>query len=195
MLGLLTPTDPLWVQAADRDLDTLLSDHAHCELKAAQSALSLLGRFSGEAPELIAPLVALGREETAHFDLVASWIVARGGTIGLPSNDDYVRALRRSSSRDHHDGYPPLLDRLLVSALIEGRSCERFRLLSEHLKSVELRAFYRDLMASEARHFALFIELAKGRFGADDVRSRFTALAGREAEVASRLPLGPQVHG
>jgi len=195
MLGLLTPTDPRWAQTADRDLDALLSDHAHCELKAAQSALSLLGRFSGEVPELIAPLVALAREETAHFDLVATRIVARGGIIGLPSNDDYVRTLRKSASRDQHDGYPPLLDRLLVAALIEGRSCERFRLLSEHLSSAELRGFYRDLMASEARHFALFCELAKGRFGADDVRSRFTTLANREAEVASRLPLGPQVHG
>jgi tRNA-(ms[2]io[6]A)-hydroxylase len=88
-----------------------------------------------------------------------------------------------------------LLDRLLVSALIEGRSCERFRLLSDHLATVDLRAFYRDLMASEARHFTLFTELAKGRFGVDDVRSRFATLAGREAAVASRLPLGPQVHG
>lgn len=195
MLGLLTPTDPLWVQAADRDLDTLLSDHAHCELKAAQTALSLLGRFSGEAPELIGPLVALAREETAHFDLVVAQVAARGRTIGLPSNDDYVRSLRGAASRDHHDGVPALLDRLLVSALIEGRSCERFRVLSEHLTSSGLRTFYRDLMASEARHFTMFIELAKGRFGADDVRSRFATLAGREAEVASRLPLGPQVHG
>ncbi len=195
MLGLLTPTDPSWVQAAGRDLDGLLSDHAHCELKAAQSALSMLGRFSGEAPELIAPLTALGREETAHFDLVASRIRQRGGAIGLPSNDDYVRALRAAASRDHHDGYPVLLDRLLVSALIEGRSCERFRLLSDGLDIADLRSFYRDLMASEAKHFTLFTELAKGRFGVDDVRSRFTTLATREAEVASRLPLGPQVHG
>jgi tRNA-(ms[2]io[6]A)-hydroxylase len=195
MLGLLTPTDPSWVQAAGGDLDRLLSDHAHCELKAAQSALSLLGRFSGEAPELIGPLAALGREETAHFDLVASRIQQRGGVIGLPSNDDYVRALRAAASRDHHDGYPVLLDRLLVSALIEGRSCERFRLLSDGLPTLELRTFYRDLMASEAKHFTLFTELAKGRFGVDDVRSRFTTLATREAEVASRLPLGPQVHG
>jgi tRNA-(ms[2]io[6]A)-hydroxylase len=195
MLGLMSPTDPSWVVAADRDLDTLLSDHAHCELKAAQSALSLLGRFGGEVPELVAPLVALAREETAHFDAVVERLVQRNGVLGLPSNDDYVRALRASASANHHDGYPALLDRLLVSALIEGRSCERFRLLSEGLASVELRRFYRDLMASEARHFTLFTELAKGRFGADDVRSRFTTLATREAEVASRLPLGPQVHG
>lgn len=191
----MTPTDPSWVRTAEADVDALLSDHAHCELKAAQSALSLLGRFSGEAPELIAPLVALAREETAHFDLVVQRICERGGAVGLPSNDDYVRALRAAASRDHHDGFPVLLDRLLVASLIEGRSCERFRLLSEGLASAELRTFYRDLMASEARHFTLFTELAKGRFGLDDVRSRFTTLAQREAEVASRLPLGPQVHG
>jgi len=191
----MTPTDPSWVRTAEGDLDALLSDHAHCELKAAQSALSLLGRFSGEAPELIVPLVALAREETAHFDLVVRRIRERCGAVGLPSNDDYVRALRAAASRENHDGFPVLLDRLLVASLIEGRSCERFRLLSEGLDSGELRAFYRDLMASEARHFTLFTELAKGRFGLDDVRSRFTTLAQREAEVASRLPLGPQVHG
>jgi tRNA-(ms[2]io[6]A)-hydroxylase len=139
--------------------------------------------------------VGLAREETAHFDLVVQRIRERGGAVGLPSNDDYVRALRAAASRDHHDGFPVLLDRLLVASLIEGRSCERFRLLSEGLDSAELRTFYRDLMASEARHFTLFTELAKGRFGLDDVRSRFTTLAQREAEVASRLPLGPQVHG
>lgn len=191
----MTPTDPSWVRTAEGDVDALLSDHAHCELKAAQSALSLLGRFSGEAPELNAPLVALAREETAHFDLVVQRIRARGGAVGLPSNDDYVRALRAAASRDHHDGFPVLLDRLLVASLIEGRSCERFRLLSEGLHAADLRTFYRDLMASEARHFTLFTELAKGRFGVDDVRSRFTTLAQREAEVARRLPLGPQVHG
>lgn len=195
MLGLLHPTDPTWVQAVEGDLDGLLSDHAHCELKAALSALSLIGRYGGEAPELVEPLTALAREESAHFGEVHAQIDLRGGRLGLPSSDEYVAELRAASKIDRHGGLPPLLDKLLVCALIEGRSCERFKLLSEGLRSAELRAFYRGLMAAEARHFRLFCGLAENRFGEEDARSRFAVLSSREASVAGRLPLGPRVHG
>jgi tRNA-(ms[2]io[6]A)-hydroxylase len=194
MLHLLVPTDPSWVDAASADLDRLLSDHAHCELKAAQSALSLVGRFGGEHPEMVEPLVALAREEASHFREVHAQIEARGGQIGLPTLDDYVKALRDAARRDHRDA-PILLDRLLVSCLIEARSCERFKLLSEGLASAGLRDFYRALMASEARHFRLFADLAEGCFGEKVARERLRALAEREASVASMLPLGPTVHG
>jgi len=194
MLGLLTPTDPAWVQAAERDLDRLLSDHAHCELKAAQSALSLLARFAGEWGELTAPLVALAREETEHFAEVTAQLSARGRTLTLPDTDEYVRQLRQAANQDRDGGAPPLLDRLLVSALIEARSCERFKLLSERLSDGSLRTFYRGLMASEARHFALFRDLAEARFGRE-ARARLEALAVREGGLSARLPLGPTVHG
>jgi len=197
MLGLLHPTDPSWVAAAERDLDGLLSDHAHCEMKAAQSALSLVGRFGGEAPELGAPLCALAHEEIEHFERVRHKLADRRATLGAPSSDGYVTALRAAALvRDEGEpASPRLLDRLLVAALIEARSCERFRLLADKLQSMELRSFYRDLMASEARHFRLFAGLAETRFGQEDARARLITLAAREAQIAARLPLGPTVHG
>lgn len=194
MLGLLRPTDPRWVEAVEGELDRLLSDHAHCELKAAHSALSLIARFGGEAPEIVAPLLALAKEETGHFDLVHHKIDARGQVLAIPAADGYVVALRRAAREDHRD-HPVLLDRLLISALIEGRSCERFALLARGLKSAELRGFYEDLMESEARHYRLFCRLAEDRFGFDASRSRLAQLAEREAEIVHHLPLGPTVHG
>jgi tRNA-(ms[2]io[6]A)-hydroxylase len=195
MLGLLKPTDPAWVQAAEADLDGLLCDHAHCELKAAQSALSLVGRFGGEAPELLEPLSALAREEAQHFAEVQRRLRARGATLSKPHQDPYVLSLHAAARGDRRADQPALLDRLLIAALIEGRSCERFRLLSEHLGDGGLRAFYRGLMAAEARHFTLFSSLAADCFGADAAHERFATLAEREADIAGRLPLGPTVHG
>lgn len=194
MLGLLRPTDPRWIEAVEGELDRLLSDHAHCELKAAHSALSLIARFGGEAPEIVAPLLALAKEETGHFDLVHHRIDARGQVLAIPASDGYVVALRRAAREDHRD-HPVLLDRLLISALIEGRSCERFTLLARGLKSAELRGFYEDLMESEARHYRLFCRLAEERFGFEASRARLAQLAKREAEVVHQLPLGPTVHG
>jgi tRNA-(ms[2]io[6]A)-hydroxylase len=194
MLGLLTPTLPTWVEAVERDLDRLLQDHAHCELKAAQSALSLAARFGGEAPDLVAPLLALAHEETQHVEMVHERLRARGGSMSLPDTDDYVVMLRKAANKDS-GGYPPLLDRLLVSALVEARSCERFKLLSEHLGDASLRAFYRELMASEARHYVLFAGAAEQRFGEREARLRLATLAEREGSIAAHLPLGPTVHG
>lgn len=194
MLHLLAPTDPTWVDAVEADLDRLLSDHAHCELKAAQSALSLLGRFAGELPEAVSDLVALAREETAHFHQVVERLSARGNRLPPPDVDGYVQALRSAARSDHRE-HPALLDRLLICALIEARSCERFKLLSERLENADLREFYRALMVAEARHHRLFYDLAAVRFGESETRSRLAALAAREAEVADRLPLGPTVHG
>jgi tRNA-(ms[2]io[6]A)-hydroxylase len=194
MLGLLERTDPSWVEAAEANLPALLSDHAHCELKAAQSALSLLARYGGELPALVEPLTALAREEAQHFRQVEKKLKGRGATLGLPSIDVYVAELQSAAKRDRSD-VPVLLDKLLVSALIEGRSCERFRLLSEQLKDGGLRRFYRALMAAEAKHFALFFGLAADAFGEQAARARFAALAPREATIARKLPLGPTVHG
>jgi len=194
MLGLLTPTDPSWVDAVEGDLDRLLSDHAHCELKAAQSALSLVARFAGQAPEIVAPLMALAEEEAGHFDQVHRRVMQRGAALDVPDADSYAVALRRAARADV-GAYPLMLDRLLINALIEGRSCERFQLLSERLTDADLRAFYRDLMESEARHFRLFYRLAEERFGRAATRERFRMLAEREAEVVEQLSLASRVHG
>jgi len=195
MLGLLERTDPSWVDAAQGDLPGLLSDHAHCELKAAQTALSLLGRYGGELPALVEPLSALAREETQHFRQVEQRLRARGATLGLPHSDSYVSELQTAANKSRPHESPALLDKLLVGALIEGRSCERFRLLSEHLKDAGLRRFYRALMAAEAKHFTLFFGLASDAFGEAGTRARFETLAAREATIARKLPLGPTVHG
>ena len=194
MLGLLTPTLPTWVEAVERDLDRLLQDHAHCELKAAQSALSMAARFGGEQPDLVAPLLALAAAEAEHVGMVHAQLRARGRTMSLPDQDDYVVMLRRAANEDR-GGHPPLLARLLVSALLEASSCERFKLLSEKLGDASLRAFYADLMASEARHYRLFTSAAEERFGQAETRARLATLAAREAGIAQHLPLGPTVHG
>lgn len=173
----------------------MLRDHAHCELKAAHSALSLLGRYAGEAPQLVAPLTALAREESEHFEQVHERLEQRGEALPAPQNDVYVTALTQAARRNTHDGYPALLDRLLVAGLIEGRSCERFKLLSEHLRDASLRAFYADLMSSEARHFTLFTTLAGDCFGESAARERMVTLAQREGAIVTGLPLSPQVHG
>tara|TARA_B100001750_G_C15359094_1_gene521228 strand:+ start:210 stop:740 length:531 start_codon:yes stop_codon:yes gene_type:complete len=174
------------------DVPGLLADHAHCELKAAQSALSMVGRFGDEAPDLVEPLSKLAREETAHFRQVCEHLEARSAGIGRPAKDDYVGALRKAARQDGEA--PAMLDRLLVSALIEARSCERFQVLAEGVPDAELADFYRGLMAAEARHFSLFRGLAEKHFGAE-ARRRLDRLAEREAEIAHMLPLGPTVHG
>ena len=193
MLGLRSTTDPSWVDAIAADLPGLLSDHAHCELKAAQNALSIIARFGGEAPALVAPLTELAIEETEHFGAVRDRMTARNEVLGPPSVDPYAVALRKAAAA--RNGAPVLLDRLLVAALIEARSCERFRVLSERLPSADLRSFYRDLMASEARHYRLFVGLAEELFGPEASRGRLDVLREREAEIATALPLGPTVHG
>lgn len=194
MLGLLTPTHPHWAEIAASDLPALLSDHAHCEIKAAQSALSLVARYAGEMPSLVEPLTALAREESEHFRMVHEQLDRRSERLGLPASDAYVTKLIAAARKDRHD-YPALLDKLLVAALIEGRSCERFRLLAENLPHADLRAFYRDLMASEARHFTLFCTLATDAYGREATRTRLSLLAAREAEILKHLSIGPQVHG
>lgn len=194
MLGLLTPTDPRWVEAAEANLAGLLSDHAHCELKAAVSALSLVSRFGVRFPALIAPLSALAQEETAHFRAVSSELAARGGAFAHADQDSYVNALW-NLTKPERGRVDVVLDRLLVNALIEARSCERFKLLSEHLGDLGLRAFYRGLMESEARHYRLFCGLSEELFGVKLARERLAELCRREAHVASELPLGPKVHG
>lgn len=194
MLNLLRPTDPSWVEAARADLPGLLSDHAHCEIKAAQSALSLVARFGAEHPEIIDPLSALAREETAHFREVQEHLEDLGGNLGFPRVDEYVRKLREAAHRErgHAD---PFLDRLLISALIEARSCERFKLLAEGIDDPRLEPFYAGLMVAEARHYRLFSELGERIFGAAVSRPRLARLAELEAEIADQLPLGPTVHG
>src|SRR5580698_5416327 len=165
MLCLKVSTDAAWAQEAMRDVDAVLVDHAHCEMKAASNALSLVARHPGDA-ELARALTDLAREEIDHFQRVLALLVERGVTLGTPPVDAYAADLRRAASalpRDRAEG-APLVDRLLVGAVIEARSCERFKLLADATASEPGRAaehaLWSELLAAEARHYRTFVELA-----------------------------------
>jgi tRNA-(ms[2]io[6]A)-hydroxylase len=203
MLCLTRPSGAHWVAAALGDLDALLADHAHCEMKAASNALALAGR-AVSFPSVLRALIDVAEEEMAHFRLVLAELDRRKIALGPPSVDTYVAELRRLPGtlpsrfrgREQQAG---LVDRLLVAALIEARSCERFRLLGGALDAKgepSLARFYRDLLAAEARHFATFVELSI-EVGGDEplVRARLGDLAAAEGELTSRLAGAPTIHG
>ncbi len=185
--------------AVARDPDAVLIDHAHCEMKAASNALSLVTRHPGNFV-LARALTALAREEIDHFDRVMGFIERRGLTLGHPPVDEYAAKLRSAASRLPRDGTPILVDRLLVAALIEARSCERFKLLlgvvgGDH----ELSSFYEDLFACEAKHFRTYTDLARQASGGDDARveRRLRMVAEAEGELVASGLGAPQamVHG
>ena len=159
MLGLKLPTDPRWVNIVEKNIDDILTDHAFCEQKAASTAISLIVGFP-EYTELVSEMTALVREEMGHFKMVHDLIIARGQTLGRDRKDSYVIALLsffpKGGSRTTQ-----LVHRLLIAALIEARSCERFRLLSEELEDTKLREFYKKLMISEAGHYTMFLKFAR----------------------------------
>jgi tRNA-(ms[2]io[6]A)-hydroxylase len=208
MLGLKVATDPAWVEHAKRDLDAILIDHAHCEMKAASNALALAGRHP-ERAALVRRLVAVAQEELAHFDRVLAILEARGLALGVPAPDDYAAALRKAATnaprmeptRNGDVRVHPLVDRLLVGALIEARSCERFKLLVGALDDApELRAFYEELFVAEARHHREFQDMAILAADGDEelVRLRLERLANAEGEIvrAQRgTPPRPEIHG
>ncbi len=201
MLCLTVATRPAWARSAIADVDLLVLDHAHCEMKAAANALSLAGR----APARVAKaLTDLAREEIDHFQEVLAWLERRGVTLGPPSKDLYAAALRRAPLELEPTTMAPLVDRLLVACLIEARSCERFKLLTAELSAdparAELAELYGRLTAAEARHYRTLLDLAV--LAADDdsdrVMSRLKKLAEVEGRIVSGLPPDaqpPTIHG
>ena len=159
MLGLKLPTDPRWVNIVEKNIEEILTDHAFCEQKATSTAISLIVSFP-EYTELVQEMTALVKEEMSHFKMVHDKIIERGWTLGRDRKDDYVIQLikffPKGGSRTTQ-----LVHRLLYAALIEARSCERFRLLSEALEDQELATFYRNLMVSEANHYTMFLGFAR----------------------------------
>lgn len=204
MLCLTRTTRAAWVSTAVANLDAVLADHAHCEMKAASNALSLAARVT-DWPPLVRALAALAEEELAHFGRVLAELERRGIALGPPPVDEYAVMLRKLASAtpspiSGHAG--ALVDRLLVAALIEARSCERFRLLAEALKRGEEPArragtLYRELLAAEARHYRTFVDMALdvARGDAPLVEARLAKLAEAEGELSDRLPCGPSIHG
>lgn len=162
MFCLRAETDPAWARGAVRDLDAVLIDHAHCEMKAATNALSLVVRHPDDLG-LVRALTDLAREELDHFRRVVAFLERRGLKLGPPPVDAYAGELRRAMGMLPGSDLPAVVDRLLVSALIEARSSERFKLLLEALPpttSPELRVFYEELFACEARHYRTYLDLA-----------------------------------
>ncbi|MFB6453951.1 tRNA-(ms[2]io[6]A)-hydroxylase [Chitinophaga sp. Hz27] len=193
ILGLKLPTDPRWVNLAAISLQDILTDHAYCEQKAASSAISLIQR-NPDRERLVAELAPIVTEEWGHFRQVLAELKKRGLPLGKQRKDEYVNALlnfkvKGGSAEDS------LLDNLLIFALIEARSCERFRLLSEGLEDEYLREFYRKFMVSEAGHYRLFIDLANEYFQEDKVKNRWQEWLRQEAEILKEIEVrGDRMH-
>ncbi len=192
MFRLQLPTDPRWVDLANMSLEHILTDHAFCEQKAASSCISLIQRYP-EKKELVEALAPVVTEEWEHFCRVLAELKARGYALGRQRKDEYVNRLR-SHIRKGRSG-DQLLDELLVCALIEARSCERFRLLSTELPDASLRRFYRRFMMSEAGHYTLFMKLARRYFPVAAVRQRWEQLLAAEKQILASLDLrGDRMH-
>ncbi len=193
MLRLQLPTDPRWVNLASLSLEAILTDHAYCEQKAASTCISLIQNYP-DRHELVEKLAPIVTEEWGHFRMVLAELNKRNLRLGKQRKDEYVNQLRsliRTGDRVERQ----LMDKLLVSALIEGRSCERFRLLSEELPQPELRRFYRHFMESEAGHYTVFMKLAKLYMAAETVNARWREMLDVEKEILNSMELkGQHIH-
>jgi len=193
MLGLKLPTDPRWVNIVEKNIGDILTDHAYCEQKAASTAISLIVSFP-EYTELTQEMIALSREEMGHFKMVHDRIIARGQTLGRDRKDAYVVALLKFFPKGG-SRTTQLVHRLLYAALIEARSCERFRLLSEQLKDKELAEFYHKLMVSEASHYTMFLKFARQYGELIEVNQKWQDLLDYEAEIMKNLGKKETIHG
>ncbi|MFP4846900.1 tRNA-(ms[2]io[6]A)-hydroxylase [Winogradskyella sp. PE311] len=193
MLGLKLPTDPRWVNIVEKNIKDILIDHAYCEQKAASTAISLIISFP-EYTELVEEMIELVNEEMSHFKMVYDLILEKGWILGRDRKDDYVIALiqffPKGGSRTTQ-----LVHRLLYAALIEARSCERFRLLSEELEDKKLAKFYRKLMISEAGHYTMFLNFARKYGDRNEVDKKWQQLLEFEAEIMKGLSNKESIHG
>lgn len=189
VLGLQLPTDPRWVDIANKNIEDILIDHAYCEQKAASSCISLIIRYP-EKTELVNMLTPVVAEEWSHFERVLDQLKKRGMNLGPQRKDEYVLALAKTmkggGSREQQ-----LVDQLLVNALIEARSCERFKLLWKNIPDEELQKFYYELMVSEAGHYKNFILLAKQYLPEAEVETRWEELLQKEADIIRHLEVRP----
>ena len=183
MFCLRAPTDSAWAQNAARDLDSVLVDHAHCEMKAATNALSLVVRHPADL-ELVRSLTAIAQEELEHFARVYALMEARGLALRPDTKDRYVNPMLE---RLRHGRNERFLDRMLLASVVEARAAERFGLLGEALEDPELSPMYRGFASGEEGHAELYPALAAKYFGADEIRERLDELARLEAEVVSAL--------
>ena len=193
MLGLRLPTDPRWVRLVSQNLSEILTDHAWCEQKAASHAISTIVRFP-EYPELVETLTEIALEEMEHFQQVNDIIRQRGYQLGFERKDNYVKDLaafiKKGGSRTHQ-----LAEALLFAAMVEARSCERFRMLNDKLDDPELCAFYRELMVSEANHYTTFLRLARKYCSDVDVEKRWEEFLEYEGNLMEKYGKEETMHG
>jgi tRNA-(ms[2]io[6]A)-hydroxylase len=193
MLGLKLATDPRWVNIVEKNIEEILTDHAFCEQKAATNAITLVVNFPGHS-DLVDEMLALAKEELTHFEMVHQKIKERGFVLGRERVDEYAKELY-GFMRKGHRSHIVLIDRLLFSALIEARSCERFKILSEQIADADLKSFYRELMISEANHYTTFIGFARKYSEGEDVDKRWQEWLDFEASILKNYGKKETMHG
>jgi tRNA-(ms[2]io[6]A)-hydroxylase len=194
ILKLQLPTDPRWVtNVVQSNIEEILTDHAFCEQKAASNAITLIVQ-NPNLSDLVQEMVQLAQEELDHFKRVHDLILQRGFVLGKERKDNYVNELAKfiikGGGREAQ-----LIDRLLFSAMIEARSCERFKVMSEHINDPELAAFYHELMVSEATHYTMFIGMARKYAVTIDVENRWKSFLEYEAQVVQNYGKRETIHG
>ena len=189
-------TDPRWVNIVEKNLEEILIDHAFCEQKAASNAISMIVQYP-HYPDLVSEMVEICKEEMEHFDMVHKKILERGFSMGFERKDPYVKDLNSylkqnhsNSSRESH-----FVNQMLFAAMIEARSCERFKILSDQLDDADLKGFYRMLMKSEARHFMTFLKFAKKYSSSIDVDERWKLFLEFEADLMKKYGKEQTMHG
>jgi len=193
MLGLKSDTNKNWVKIAEENLETLLTDHAYAEQKAAGAAVSLIINYSEET-EMVQKLSAHAIEEMEHFKMVHDLMVSRGMTLGRDQKSEYVKHLTKFFTKTK-DRQEALISRLLIASLIEARSCERFKLLSDNLKDQELASFFGGLLESEAGHHTMFLKFARAYQDREIVDEKWDKLLSYEADYMKSKGISPLVHG
>lgn len=193
MLGLKLPTDPRWVSVVEKGIEEILTDHAYCEQKAASNAITTIVKFP-QYPDVVKAMIELAQEEMEHFKMVHAEILKRGLKLGVERKDPYIHDLlsflKKGGNQEQR-----FVERMLFGAMVEARSCERFKLLSEKISDPELRVFYRDLMESEARHYTLFINFARKYAPNIDVDKRWKEFLEYEGQLMTKYGKRETMHG
>lgn len=192
MFKLRLLTDPRWANIAEGNLEEILTDHAWCEQKATTNAITIITMVP-EYPEIITELLKIAQEELEHFQMVHEIIKKRGYTFGRERKDDYVGQLFKFIVQGTRENY--IIDRMLFAAMIEARSCERFKVLTENIKDEELKVFYKELMISEAGHYATFIKFARQLGDPEKVNQRWEEWLDYEAEIIKSYGKKESIHG
>lgn len=193
MLGLKFETETSWAEIAENDLQQILTDHAFAEQKAASNAVSIIINYSEET-EMVQAMSEIAIEEMQHFKMVHDIMIARGMVLGREQKNDYAKHLH-SFFQKTSDRTDALIQRLLIAALIEARSCERFKVFSDNLNDEELSAFYKDLMISEANHYTTFLGFARKYQDRKIVDKKWEGLLAYEAEFMKNRGKNARVHG